>query len=239
MLAAGGNFALYFRALHGRHRAILPDAELRFYLLVVIVATCAVALSLYFSGSSGLVGAVRDAAFQVSSVITTTGFATADFDAWPSLAKGILLGLMFIGGCTGSTSGAIKVARVLMVFKHGCRELQRLIHPKAVSVAKLNGEAIRPDVLNRVLGFVFLYVFVFISASLVMMALGLDMVSACSSVAATLGNVGPGLGIVGPTYTYVPLPALGKWVLSLCMLLGRLELYPVLVLLVPSFWRRY
>jgi len=239
MLAAGGNFALYFRALHGRHRAILPDAELRFYLLVVIVATCTVALSLYFSGSSGLVGAVRDAAFQVSSVITTTGFATADFDAWPSLAKGILLGLMFIGGCTGSTSGAIKVARVLMVFKHGCRELQRLIHPKAVSVAKLNGEAIRPDVLNRVLGFVFLYVFVFISASLVMMALGLDMVSACSSVAATLGNVGPGLGIVGPTYTYVPLPALGKWVLSLCMLLGRLELYPVLVLLVPSFWRRY
>ncbi|MGE5594256.1 MAG: TrkH family potassium uptake protein [Betaproteobacteria bacterium] len=239
MLAAGGNFALYFRALHGRHGAVFRDAQLRFYLAIVLIATCVVALSLYFSRSSGLVSAVQDAAFQVSSVITTTGFTTADFDAWPSLAKGVLLALMFIGGCTGSTSGAIKVARVLMVFKHGYREVHRLIHPKAISVAKLNGEAIRPDVLNNVLGFVFLYIFVFVSASLVMTAVGLDMASACSSVAATLGNVGPGLRLVGPMYTYALVPVLGKWVLSLCMLLGRLELYPVLVLLVPSFWRRY
>lgn len=239
MLIAGGNFGLYFRMLRGRPRALFHDAELKSYLVIVVIATCIVASSLYFDHSMGLMTSLRASAFQVSSIITTTGFTTVDFDTWPSLAKGVLLTLMFIGGCTGSTGGAIKVARVLIVLRHGYREVYRFIHPKAVALTKLNGAAIRPDVLDSVLGFVFLYIFVFVLAALIMMALGLDIISACSSVAATLGNVGPGLGIIGPTYTYASIPSLGKWVLSSCMLLGRLELYTVLVLLVPDFWRRY
>ncbi len=239
MLIAGGNFALYFRVLRGRPGALLRDAEMRFYLFVVAISIVIVTSSLCLDHSLSLVASLRAAAFQVSSIITTTGFTTVDFDTWPSLAKGILLALMFIGGCTGSTGGAIKVARVLILLKHAYGEVRRFVHPKAIALTKLNGTAIRPEMLGNVLGFVFLYISIFVLSALAMMALGLDIVSACSSVAATLGNVGPGLGIIGPAYTYASIPALGKWVLSLCMLLGRLELYTVLVLLVPDFWRRY
>ena len=239
MFIAGCNFALHFRMLQGKRDSLFKDAEFKTYLLLIAAATLVVTLNLRAHVFPEMSSALRGAAFQVTSIMTTTGFATADFDAWPSLSKTILLVLMFVGGCTGSTGGAIKVSRIMIAFKHGYREALSFIHPRAVTVTKVNGSVVSPNVLNSVLGFLFLYSLIFVIGTLFMSSLGLDIISAGSSVAATLGNIGPGLGLVGPTLSYATIPISGKWVLSLCMLLGRLEIFSVLVLFLPEFWRRH
>lgn len=240
MLLAGVNFTLYFRALSGRSlRVFFHDAEFKFYVSLIITATVLVTLNLFVSGNfRSLAEAFRHSAFQVVSIITTTGFTTVDFDMWPSFSKAILMTLMFIGGCAGSTAGAIKVGRILVLLKHGYKEIFQFIYPRAVTLPKINGSPVPHGMQNTICAFFFLYIFTFIGAAIIMTGFGLDLVSACSAVAATLGNVGPGLVVVGPTLTYQPIPALGKWVLSACMLLGRLELFTVLVLFIPDFWRR-
>ena len=240
MLLAGVNFTLYFRAFNGRSlKTFFHDAEFKFYLFIIIAATALVTLNLCFSGTfRSIIQALRHAAFQVVSIITTTGFATVDFDMWPSFSKAVLMTLMFIGGCAGSTAGAIKVGRILVLLKHGYKEVFQFIYPRAVTLPKINGTPVPHRMLDTITAFFFLYMLTFISGALIMTGLGLDLVSACSAVAATLGNVGPGLMVVGPTLTYQPIPTLGKWVLSACMLLGRLELFTVLVLFIPDFWRR-
>ncbi len=237
MFMAGTSFALYFRVLHGESKALLRDSEFKFYVFIILIATLIITWNLFTNTSMKFITSLREAGFQVVSIITTTGFATTDFDTWPPLAKGILLTLMFVGGCAGSTGGAIKVGRLLVVLKYSYNELFNFINPRAVTVNKINGIPIKSEVLNKILGFVFIYILTFVLATLIMMALGFDLVSAGSAIASALGNVGPGLGLVGPAKTYAPICALGKWVLSLCMLLGRLELYTVLVLLLPDFWR--
>lgn len=240
MLLAGINFTLYFRVFSSRSlKAFFHDAELKFYLFLIAAATGLVTLNLVMSGNfRSIIEAFRHSAFQAVSIITTTGFATVDFDTWPSFSKAVLMTLMFVGGCAGSTAGAIKVSRILILLKHGYKEIFQAIYPRAVTLPKINGAPISHNVLDTITAFFFLYILTFISSALVMTGLGLDLVSACSAVAATLGNVGPGLMVVGPTLTYGPIPALGKWVLSACMLLGRLELFTVLVLFVPDFWRK-
>ena len=238
MFLAGMNFTLHYRALRGDLQPISKDDELKTYAGIVLAAIALISLDLLAHSSYGLWNTLRHSAFQVVSVITTTGFTTVNYDVWPPLSRAILLLLMFVGGSAGSTGGAIKVVRVNVLAKHSIRELKRAVYPRRVTVIRLNGKAVPEEVSSAVLAFVILYLSVFLLAMLAMSAMGLDFVSAVGAVAATLGNIGPGFGLVGPACNYSAVPAMGKWLLSFCMLVGRLEVYTVLSMLVPGFWRR-
>ena len=237
MFLAGTNFALHYRLFKGEPGYFFRDPEFRFYVSIVLIATAAVTFDLK-SHFSSLGDAVRHAAFQVVSIITTTGFITVNFDLWPIPSKVILLFLMFIGGCAGSTGGAIKCLRFLLVAKQTFIELYRLIHPHAVLSVKVAKTAVPPEIMSSIRSFFFLYIALAMAATLTLTFLGVDMLTSISSVAATIGNVGPGMGIVNAHSNYSELPQAAKWLLSLCMLLGRLEIYTVLVLLVPDFWKK-
>ncbi len=238
MIIAGMNFTLHYKLLTGDFKTFGRDSEARFFLGTILVATLLITLDLRLNLVADLARAFRYAIFQVSSIITTTGFTTENFAKWPAFSQIVLLLLMFVGGSAGSTGGAIKCVRILLVLKQGYRELYRLIHPHAVVQVKLGQETIPPDVMKNVLGFFVLYLCIAIVATLAMSSLGLDMITAFASVATTLGNVGPGLGLYHPATTYSEAPAVGKWILSFCMLAGRLEIYTVLVLLTPEFWKK-
>ena len=238
MFIAGANFTLHYKALHGNLKSLFKDREFLFYSGVILFSILAIATELRFYIYNSIFTALRYASFQVVSIATTTGFVTADYDVWPAFSKSVLLILMFIGGCAGSTGGAIKNIRVLLLMKQAYREFRKLIHPQAVSPIRLGDKVVSEGVMRNITGFFFLYIFIFVISSFIMTILGLDIVSAMGSVAATLGNVGPGLGLVGPVQTYAFIPPLGKIVLTLCMLLGRLEIYTVLILVVPEFWRK-
>ncbi len=169
---------------------------------------------------------------------TTTGYITADYEQWPLAVQYILFALMFFGGCAGSTGGSVKCIRILLLLKQAYKEIYGLIHPHAVSTIKLGKKTVPPDVMESVLGFSLVYLGIFVVASLLMSWLGLDFKSALSSVAACIGNVGPGLGMVGPVKTYLPIVPTGKWILILCMILGRLEIFTLLILFLPQFWKK-
>jgi trk system potassium uptake protein TrkH len=170
--------------------------------------------------------------------MTTTGFVTGDYAQWPGLSQIILLLCMFIGAMAGSTGGAIKIMRVILLVRHAYLEIFRLIHPHAVLSIKLGGKPVPAEVLNSIWGFFILYLALFLVAVVIMSSSGLDTMTSFASVAATIGNVGPGLGLVGPVNNYLSIPDLGKWVLIFCMLLGRLEIYTVIILLAPAYWRK-
>lgn len=237
MFLAGTNFSLHYHGLRGRIFAYWKSEEFRFYLKVILASLIIVILINLVSDSSNALVASQHSAFQVVSIITTTGFTIVDFGQWPSAAQMILLLLMFLGGCAGSTGGSIKILRIMILWKQGRAELKRLLHPHAVIPVRVDGRPVPPALVSNILSFVFLYLFIFVSASLVMSLLGLDIVSAVASVAATLGNVGPGLGLVGPSGNYSLIPWIGKWLLSFCMLAGRLEIYTLFVLLTKEFWK--
>jgi trk system potassium uptake protein TrkH len=238
MLLGGMNFALHFLLL--RQRSFEPyrrDEELRLYLGLLGVATLITVAFLLYSGiSGGMSEAVRKGLFQVVSIGTTTGFTTTDFYLWPGFLPVMLIFLSFVGGCTASTGGGMKVIRVLLLAKQGLREIQRLVHPHAQIAVKVNGKVMPGRIVEAVWGFMAAYILVFVIMVLILMATGLDQVTAFSAVAATLNNLGPGLGDVGSNYA--SLNDIAKWVLTLAMLLGRLEIFTVLVLLSPAFWRR-
>jgi len=240
MFMAGINFSLHFRFLTGWHPGVYyRDREWVFFVIILSGATLAIYLSNLAAGQGYGEKAVRESLFQVVSITTTTGYATADFDTWGSLSKIMLLALMFVGGCAGSTGGGMKVIRLLLILKHGKSEIMKLLHPRAVFLIKVKKIKVKPEVMLNVQGFFNLYIALFVFCTFLMAALGLDMISAASSVAATLGNIGPGLGGVGPMANYSQIPLLGKWVLSLCMLLGRLEIYTVIILFMPEMWRKF
>lgn len=238
MFMAGINFALHYQLLKGNIKSILKDSEFRFYAGIVLAFIIFVVIDLKFFFHQSLLNAVRYGSFQVVSIVTTTGYATADFEFWPHFSQYILLFMMFFGGCAGSTGGSIKMVRILVLTKYAYYELYKLIHPRAVISIKIGDKIVSEDVLQGVLGFFLLYIGIFAVSALFMAWLGLDMMSAISSVAATLGNVGPGLGTVGPADNYIHIPLMGKWLLSLCMLIGRLEIYTVMVLFIPAFWKK-
>ncbi|MCU0554687.1 MAG: TrkH family potassium uptake protein [Syntrophales bacterium] len=238
MFVAGMNFTLHYRLFKGDAKSFFRDPEFHFYGAIVLVATALITLDLRFHYFSSLGESLRHAAFQVVSIITTTGFATYNFDQWPAPSKFILVLLMFIGGCAGSTGGAIKCLRFMVVIKQTFIELTRLIHPHAVISVKIAKVAVPPEIVSSIRSFFFLYIAIAMAAMLALTLLGVDMVTSISGVAATLGNVGPGLGLVNASSTYSELPQAAKWILSVCMLLGRLEIYTVLVLLVPDFWKK-
>jgi len=235
MVVAGGNFGLYYSALTGNLRRLFGDAEFRFYLSVLGIGILTTTVSLAYKIYPGdILTSLRHAAFQVVSITTTTGFTTDNFDAWTPFGRGLLFMLMFLGGCGGSTAGAMKQVRLLVLLKYAYRELYKIIHPRAVIPIRIGKKVIPEEVVMNILGFILLYLLIFVVMSLVMTALGLPLLSAFAAVAATLGNIGPGLEMVGPLNTYAPIPALGKVLLTLGMLAGRLEVYPLLFFMLPE-----
>lgn len=237
MFIAAANFALHANFLKRGPRIYWQNSEFRFYVVIQLIAIIIVAANLRFSFYDSLASALRHASFQVVSIQTSTGFSSTDFIKWPSFSQFVLFMLMLIGGSTGSTTGGVKCLRVVLLLKQGYRELCHLIHPHAVIPVKLNDRAVPNEVVMGAIGFTFLYIVIFFVASLAMTFLGLDIVSAISSVAATLGNIGPGLGVVGPLSNFSEIPYIGKWLLIFCMLLGRLEIYTLLILFTPIFWK--
>ena len=237
MTAAGMNFALHFTAWRTRRLdGYLADSELRCYLLLLFGVAAVTSAYLFMSGTSeDPLTALRTGVFQAVSISTTTGFTTESYHVWPSFLPVLLLFASFIGGCAGSTGGGLKVIRVLLLFKQGMREIVRLVHPNVQAPIKVGGTVMPPRVIDAVWGFFATYVATFSLLLLVLMATGLDQVTAFSAVAACMNNLGPGLGEVGLHYAGISDTA--KWLLSLAMLLGRLEIFALFVLLSPAFWR--
>lgn len=238
MLLAAINFSLYYLALRGRLRDFYRNEELRTYLALVVGIVLLVMWFNHGEVYTSIVDNLRYSVFQVVSIISTTGFGTADYAQWPAASQLLLFFAMVVGGCAGSTAGGIKVARLLLLFKHAQVQIYRLIHPRAVRLVKLGSKPVDRDVMHSILGFFAVWMGVFFIATLLMTAAGLDLISAAGSVVATLGVVGPGFGSVGPVENYAHIIPFGKTVLIVCMLLGRLELFTVLVLFVPSLWHK-
>ena len=243
MLLAAINFGLHFqtvRLMRNKHHSFnlkhyWQDEEFQFFLSIIASISVLTIITLYLATSMGWIGSFRQGLFEVVSIATTTGFATADFANWPAMLPFLLFSAAFIGGCAGSTGGGMKVVRVLIVLKQGLREVRRLIHPNAVIRVKLGGTAIPDRVADAVWGFFSVYALVFIIMMIILLATGLDQVTAWSAVGATLNNLGPGLGQVASNYGEINTTA--KWILCFSMLLGRLEVFTLLVIFMPMFWR--
>ncbi|MBC8590972.1 TrkH family potassium uptake protein [Wansuia hejianensis] len=238
MTLSGINFSLYYSLYKGRFKEVFYNEELRLYIGIILLAVICISLNLYFTSYEKLGFAARDSFFQVSSIITTTGYSTVDFDLWPSFSKAILLLLMFIGGSAGSTAGGIKIIRILVMFKLIKREIVKIFHPRAVLPIKNDGKTMSNEVVAGIYSFIALYVVIFMIGTLLVTLEGVDLESAASSVVATLSNIGPGLGFVGPTRSFVGYSQATKLLLSFFMLLGRLELFTIIALLAPKNWRR-
>ncbi len=237
MFLAGINFALHFYALRGHFSRFLRSSEFKFYCLVIVTSIVIVTVSMTASGKNAPLTALRYAAFQVVSLMTTTGYATADYELWPVFTQTLLLFLMFFGGMVGSTGGGMKQARVLLMLKQVYRELYQLIHPHAFTALKLDDKKVLKQTLGGIWGFLFLFILIATLATLFMTALGLDMITSATTVISAMSNVGPAFGEAGPTDNYSSIPVTGKWILIFCMLIGRLEIYTVVILLVPQFWK--
>ncbi len=237
VIAAGVNFGLYYYSWRRNWRHMLKDTELRFYLFIIAATTAIIAADLVTNRGMTLFEGIRYSWFQTATIQTTTGYASADFNLWPTLSQAILLMLMLIGPSSGSTGGAMKVIRIWMLLKIVYREIQLAFHPRVVITLKLAGKPVSEKMVSEVLGFSVLYILVLFGATLFLTAYNLDLVTSFSAVACTLGNVGPGLGAVGPMSNFSQLPDAVKLMLTFCMCVGRLELWTIFVLFHPDFWR--
>jgi trk system potassium uptake protein TrkH len=237
MFMAGVNFALHFQLLKGNAVAWWRSPEFRLYFALTLGATVIVTLCVYDSVYASMGQALRHSMFQVVSILTTTGFGTADYELWGPLAQILLLLCMVIGGSAGSTSGGVKVMRLILLIKHAQRELMRLVHPRVVVPIKLGGNIVSDEIVSGVVGFFLLYLALAVLSICILAALGVDIVTSIGAVIACISNIGPGLGQVGPTDNFGHFPALAKWILSFCMLLGRLEIYTVIVLFYKEYWK--
>ncbi len=233
MLLFGVNFNLYFLLFVKKVGAVLKSTELKTYFAIVLISTITICINVY-SLYGNFVNALTASIFQTSAIITTTGYSTADFNTWPTLSKTILFILMFIGGCSGSTAGGIKLSRVIILFKKFRFTLKKLLHPNSVSVIKFEGEQIEDKVLGEISNYIALYFICFISILLLISFNGFDFETTISSVAACFNNVGPAFGLAGPASSYADFSGFSKFILSIAMLMGRLEIYPLLLALIPS-----
>ncbi len=249
MFLAGSNFVLSYFAFKGKVQKVLKDEEFKIYAIFILVFTLIAALVIYTKAevpvsqyhpmvSGAEESAFRHALFQVVAVVTTTGFVTADFTAWTPFLTVFFFGLMFLGGSAGSTAGGIKVMRHVLIIKNGLLEFKRTLHPNAIIPVRFNNKTVTEHIVYNIIGFFVLYMLLFIIGALVLSLLGLDYLSAIGGAASSLGNVGPALGSLNPLSNFGGLPALGKWWCSFLMLAGRLELFTVLILLTPYFWRK-
>jgi Cation transport protein. len=238
MLLFGVNFSLYYQAIKGNLKAFLHDEEFRFYMGTVAAAVVLIAFNIYGTVYDNVWDCLRYSSFQVSSIITTTGYSTTDFNLWPVFSKTILVILMLVGASAGSTCGAIKCSRIVLLLKAARREIVRIIHPRSVYTVKINGKTVDEGTLSGVLSFFFLYMATLITSVLIVTLDGKDMVTSATAVITCIGNVGPGLGMVGPMGNFSGLSDLSKIILSADMIIGRLEILPVFMMFSPSFWRR-
>ena len=246
MFIAGTNFVLSYFGFKGKFRKIIKNDEFKIYSLFIAVFTLIVASVIYLNtdflseltdGFTRIEEVFRHALFQVVSIITTTGFTTADYTAWGPLLLLIFFGLMFVGGSTGSTAGGFKVMRHLLIIKNGLLQFKRILHPHAILPIRYNEKSVSSEIMYNILGFFIVYMLSFIAGALVFSILGLDFESSLGVSASSLGNVGPSIGDFGPSSNFYNLPFLAKWWSSFLMLLGRLELYTVLIIITPYFWR--
>lgn len=237
MFLAGTNFALAYMAINGKFKTAIKDEEFKYYGLFILVFTLVIFIGLQITGGSGIEQTFRDSLFQVVTVITTTGFITSDYLTWAPMLTIVLFGLFFFGGSAGSTSGSIKIMRIVLLMKNSYHELRRIVHPNAVIPVKFNNQIVEPKIITNVLAFFVLYVVIFGISTAIFSFMEPDLNSAMGAVATSLGNIGPGLGNVGPVENFLHITPGGKWFLSFLMLLGRLELFTVLVLFTPSFWK--
>ena len=241
MFIAGASFALHFRALR-RPGEYLRNAEFRLYALLLFVAIAVVSFGIWTTDMWH--GSLRDAAFTTTSIMTTTGYATADFGSWAPGLQILIVGLMFLGGSSGSTAGGVKTFRVAVLTRAAAADLRRLVHPRSVLVTRFGGKAVSDPIVGSVQSFFLFYMFLFMTGTVLLgliesrLGTGLDLITSTSAVASSLGNIGPGLGLVGPTSNFMAVPNVGKWLLSFLMIAGRLEIFPVLLLFTRDLWRR-
>lgn len=239
MFIGGTSFVLLYWLTKGKPGKLWKSSEFRFYLIFNLVAILLVALEIRLTVYPSFLDALRYSSFQVVSISTTTGFVTANYDLWPAFSQFVLLLLMFVGACAGSTSGAIKNIRILVLLKKWHQEMRQLIYPRSVIPIRVDGKPVSAEVLSSIGTFCLVYIFVFVAGTLLVTAAeDLPLMTAVSASATALGNVGPGFGEVGPIGNFAGLTDFSKIVLSILMLLGRLELFTLLVLFTPAFWRR-
>ena len=236
MMLFGINFNIYYLVLIGKIKQAIKSEELRWYLTVILLSTTMITANLMINLNQTFGIALKDAYFQVSSIMTTTGFATVDFNLWPTFSKTILIIIMFVGGCAGSTGGGIKVSRIVILFKSLKREIQKLLHPNSVAPIKMEGEVVDGTVVKGVnVYFAFVMILLFAGTLLVSFD-GLDFTSTFTGVVACINNIGPGLSLVGPMGNFDCFSYFSKIILSILMLIGRLEVYPILILFLPKTW---
>ena len=238
MILAGTNFSLSFFAFTGKPKKMFKNEEFKFYIIFILIFTAIITVGLLITSQLGFEESFRTSMFQVVSIITTTGYATADYLLWAPFLMAMMFLIFFIGGSTGSTGGGIKVMRIVLLIKNSYYELRRLIHPNAIIPVRFNKKSVNPQIITNVLAFFFFYVTTFFVCSLLFMLFSDSFETAMGAVATSLGNIGPGFGTVGPAANFAHIPAAGKWFLSFLMLLGRLELFTIIVLFSPAFWKR-
>ncbi|TNF43010.1 MAG: TrkH family potassium uptake protein [Bacteroidetes bacterium] len=238
MFIAGTNFTLSYFAIRGKFSHLIKDEEFRFYGLIVLFFAVVITAGLLISTETGVEKAFREALFQVVSIITTTGYATTDYLLWKPILIALIFSAFFIGGSAGSTGGGIKIMRIVLLLKNGYYELKRMLHPNAVIPLKFNNHSVDSKIVTNILAFFVIYFMIFGISTIIFMLFEPDFETSMGAVATSLGNIGPGLGSVGPAESFSHIHPAGKWFLSFLMLLGRLELFTILVLFSPSFWKQ-
>ena len=239
MMMFGVNFALYFQLIKGNIKSVLKSEELKYYVLIVLVSTIFITINILDFNGGNLGLSIRQSSFQVSSIITSTGFATIDFNLWPTLSKMILTMLMFVGAMAGSTGGGIKTIRIVIILKAIKREINKILHPKRIKSVKIDGKAVEEETISGVFLFIGAYVVISLIAILIVSIDGFDMVTTTTSVITAMSNIGPGFELVGPAGNFSAFSPLSKIVFSFCMLAGRLEIYPMLIMFSSSIWRKH
>ncbi len=238
MFLAGMNFSLHYFLIHNKWKKVVKNEEFRFYAFVIFSSAILITTFVLINYGGDIEHAFRASLFQVVSIVTTTGFVSENYLLWPTFAWFILVGLMFSGGSAGSTGGGIKMIRHWLLFKTASMQLKRLVHPRAYITTRYNGHSVKEDILFSIMAFVLFYFIIFGIGTFAMAAIGLDFQTAIGATISSLGNIGPGIGHVGPVDNFSSIPALGKWILAFLMMLGRLELFTVLVILSPGFWKK-
>ena len=238
MFICGINFSLHYQVMKGNVKALFKDEEFRFYISIIFISILLITINLYKDSIYSMGESLRHSSFQVVSIITTTAYTTVDFDKWPVFSKMILFFLMFMGGCAGSTAGGMKNIRILLLLKTVKAELMQIIHPRAINPVRYGGKTVDAKVISGIKSFFFAHFFIFAVAVLLVSLDGFDMITTLSSVISTMSNIGPTFAMVGPMGNFSQMSVLSKMVLALTMLIGRLEIYPLLLLTVPSFWRK-
>lgn len=238
MLIAAINFSLHYRLLTGNYKLFTNNRELRFLLIIIIVVSLLIFMDQYFHTSKKVIDIIDHTLFQVLAIISTTGLGNNDYELWPAFSQKMIFLLMFIGGSAGSTSGGIKVIRLLILIKFIFSEVKKLLHPNAIVNVRVGDQIIDRSVLLNVAGFFVIFCLIAVFGTIIISQFGLDLITSFSAVITTLNNVGPGFGTIGPTDNYAFLPDAAKWILSFFMLVGRLEIFTVLILFAPAYWKK-